>query len=290
VLNITEDVPVLNPGNGHYYRAVLGNTDWDSARAAADADSYLGLAGHLVTIADQAELNFLLTLGVDRPWIGLFQDTNAAGYSEPSGGWTWVTGEPLNFVNWAAGEPNDNPSPENHAEMFATGVWNDIAVSNPWTSSYIIEYEGAGTTLHCDPANAHSGGTYVTLADSSVTGPGVLHLEATDGPAGEFGYFLVSLTLVDPGTPISNGMLCLGSPIGRYAPAAGGTFNSIGQFGAAGVLQNLSGTSTVGTGYDVLATLPTPPGGMIQAGTSYFFQCWFRDGTRSNFSNVLQFQ
>jgi len=29
---------------------------------------------------------------------------------------------------------------------------------------------------------------------------------------------------------------------------------------------------------------------VIAAGTSYYFQCWFRDGNRSNFSNVLQFQ
>ena len=149
---------------------------------------------------------------------------------------------------------------------------------------------GGGPVLHCDPANNHSGGTYATLADSSVSGPGVLHLEATDGPAGEFGYFLVSLGFSDPGTPISNGMLCLTSPIGRYAPAAGGALNSIGQFAGAGVLQNLAGTSTVGSGYDVMATLPTPPGGAIAAGTSYYFQCWFRDGNRSNFSNVLQFQ
>jgi hypothetical protein len=118
----------------------------------------------------------------------------------------------------------------------------------------------------------------------------VLHLEATDGPSGEFGYFLVSLGFNDPGTPISNGMLCLTVPIGRYAPAAGGSFNSIGQFDAGGVLQNLVGTSSVGSGYDVLATLPTPPGGVIQGGTSYYFQCWFRDGNRSNFSNVYQFQ
>jgi len=164
------------------------------------------------------------------------------------------------------------------------------AVNGFYGCGFQIDDGNCGATLHCDPANNHSGGTYATLADSSVSGPGVLHLEATDGPAGEFGYFLVSLGFTDPGTPISNGMLCLTSPIGRYAPAAGGALNSIGQFDGAGVLQNLAGTSTVGSGYDVMATLPTPPGGVIAAGTSYYFQCWFRDGNRSNFSNVLQFQ
>jgi hypothetical protein len=38
-----------------------------------------------------------------------------------------------------------------------------------------------------------------------------------------------------------------------------------------------------------MATLPTPPGGTITAGTTYYFQCWFRDGNRSNFSNTLEF-
>jgi hypothetical protein len=170
----------------------------------------------------------------------------------------------------------------------------DYAISVSFDSMngmQIVSSGGGGNlAIACDPANNHSGGTYVKLDQSSFSGPGVLHLEATDGPSGEFGYFLVSLGFNDPGTPISNGMLCLTVPIGRYAPAAGGSFNSIGQFDAGGVLQNLVGTSSVGSGYDVLATLPTPPGGVIQGGTSYYFQCWFRDGNRSNFSNVLQFQ
>jgi hypothetical protein len=53
-------------------------------------------------------------------------------------------------------------------------------------------------------------------------------------------------------------------------------------------LQSVSGNSTVGSGYDVLATLPTPPGGAIAGGDTYDFQCWFRDGQRSNFSNVIE--
>ena len=65
------------------------------------------------------------------------------------------------------------------------------------------------------------------------------------------------------------------------------SINSIGQFDGSGVLQNIVGTSTVGSGYDVLATLPTPPGGTITAGDTWYFQCWYRDGQRSNFSNVL---
>jgi hypothetical protein len=161
-----------------------------------------------------------------------------------------------------------------------------VAVNGFYGPGFQIGDGGGNLGLACDPANNHSGGSYVTLANSSFTGPGVLHLEATSGPAGEFGYFLVSSTLIDPGTPISNGMLCLGAPVGRYAPAAGGALNSIGQFDGAGVMQNLAGTSTAGSGYDVFATLPTPPGGSIMSGDTWYFQCWYRDGNRSNLSNV----
>jgi hypothetical protein len=188
-------------------------------------------------------------------------------------------------------------NPRGHAVSGQVGMW-----AGSFNNTLVVEQEtdhapvaggcggGGNLSLRCDPANNHSGGSYVTLASSSQSGPGVLHLEATDGPASEFGYFLVSLGIVEPGVAVSNGLLCLTAPTGRYAPAAGGTLNSIGQFDAAGTLVNMAGTSTVGTGYDVLATLPTPPGGVIQAGTSYYFQCWYRDGNRSNFSNVLQFQ
>ena len=32
--------------------------------------------------------------------IGLFQDTLSSFYSEPSGGWKWVTNEAISFLNW----------------------------------------------------------------------------------------------------------------------------------------------------------------------------------------------
>jgi hypothetical protein len=167
---------------------------------------------------------------------------------------------------------------------------SDYGGARVMMDAFEVDPDAGGPVLHCSPANNHSGGTFATLAGSSVSGPGVFHLECTNGPPAEFGYFLVSLILVDPGTPISNGMLCLGAPIGRYAPAAGGNLNSIGAFDANGTLQNQVGTSSVGSGFDVPANLPTPPGGVITAGTSYYFQCWFRDGNRSNFSDVVQFQ
>jgi hypothetical protein len=39
--------------------------------------------------------------------LGGYQDRMSAEYSEPAGGWRWITGEPWNFTNWGSGEPND---------------------------------------------------------------------------------------------------------------------------------------------------------------------------------------
>ena len=150
---------------------------------------------------------------------------------------------------------------------------------------------GGGPSLFCNPANLNSSGTAATLGGSTFSGPGLFHLDATGGPAAEFGYFLVAAASVDPGIPVSGGRLCLSAPIGRFTASAGPGFNSIGQFDGAGVFQNLAGTSSVGSGYDVGQALPDPPGGIISAGATWNFQLWYRDGGAgpgtSNFSDGI---
>jgi hypothetical protein len=142
-----------------------------------------------------------------------------------------------------------------------------------------------GPTLFCSPANVHSGGGFATLAASGVSGPGLYHLAANNGPVNQFGYFLLSAGFNDPGVSVSQGRLCLPAPIGRYSPAAGGVLNSIGRFDVGGVFQSLSGNSSVGSGFDVPFSLPNPPGGMISTGATWHFQLWYRDGVASNFSD-----
>ena len=145
-----------------------------------------------------------------------------------------------------------------------------------------------GPVLFCNPANAHSGGAFVTLGNSGFfVLTGLYHLEASNGPDNQFGYFLLSAGFNDPGVPVSQGRLCLPSPIGRYSPAAGGVLNSIGRFDVGGVFQSLSGNSSVGSGFDVPSTLPNPPGGVIGAGDTWHFQLWYRDGVGSNFSDGI---
>jgi hypothetical protein len=154
----------------------------------------------------------------------------------------------------------------------------------------------------CDPASDHFQGTYAKM-DGSGFGSGLgsgLHVDVSDGPTGEFGFLLVSPD-GSQSLSIFNGVLCLGSPQGRYNPTVATNqglpqLNSIGQFDASGVLQNLVGTatSTGGSGFDVPNELPFAPAGQVIApGDTWYFQCWFRDqiampGDSANFSNMIQ--
>jgi len=139
--SIVEDAPVLNPANGHYYDFVQGVIDFDSARAAAEAMSYLGSQGHLATISDAAENTFLSTTFGGRAWIGAYQDFSDPSFSEPGGGWVWVTGEPWTFDSWSAGEPNDFGGTEHYAETFSNGAWNDQPLGgNNVVQGFYVEF------------------------------------------------------------------------------------------------------------------------------------------------------
>ena len=135
-------------GNNHYYEAVAANISWPDARDAAAARSYQGLAGHLVTITSAAEQTFVTTtFPAASPggyWLGAYQDKAASNFSEPAGGWHWITGEPWNYTSWNSGEPNNNggfgPS-EDYVSFAANGNWNDSGTPTSTTNGYIVEYE-----------------------------------------------------------------------------------------------------------------------------------------------------
>lgn len=184
---------------------------------------------------------------------------------------TWVntTGSDITCVLRVAVWPTGNPNGCTDYDLTLSGI------------------DDGAPTLFCDPASPNSSGNSVSLANSSFSGAGVFHIEAEGGPNLGFAMVVVSATANDPGTPISQGMLCLGSPLGRYSSNAGPGLNSIGRFDASGVMQNLAGTSSTGTGFDVPAALPTPPGGVISTGSTWNFQVWYRDGVNSNFSNGI---
>ncbi len=152
--------PASGGGNDHFYQGVCapGYISWDAAKLAAEATG-----GHLVTQTSSAENGFVFSL-IDSPgfwtalgpcsvgpWIGLFQP---AGSPEPAGGWSWVTGEPFVFSNWAANEPNNGGGNEDVALFWSEGgcpgtgarsaKWNDGTRDHGGLGGgvgYVIEWE-----------------------------------------------------------------------------------------------------------------------------------------------------
>jgi hypothetical protein len=70
--------------NGHSYYRSVGGATWTAAKAACE-----NMGGHLVTISDAAENNFIFNQWPSG-WIGYYQDKSGAFYSEPNGGWRWT--------------------------------------------------------------------------------------------------------------------------------------------------------------------------------------------------------
>lgn len=163
-------------------------------------------------------------------------------------------------------------------------------------SAYDLSIQGSGSCAQssapfCLPGGVNSSGGPSGLEASFGSGVGSdLHLEATGGPAGQFGYFLVSTGVLEPGGVIGDGRLCLTNPIGRYNGTSGGTVAaSTGVFDATGRFTNLSGTSTIGSGFDVPSFVPLI-GSTITPGETLHFQLWHRDlnpGPTVNFSTGL---
>ena len=125
--------------NGHLYALTLCVGTWEECEAEA-----LMVGGHLVTINDATENDWLyyIFLEADQPfvgavpymWIGLYQDHADPAYYEPSGGWKWISGEPVTFMNWAFPEPTNSAPCEDYATIAGYkpyGLWNDWGPDRP---------------------------------------------------------------------------------------------------------------------------------------------------------------
>lgn len=71
--------------NGHSYYRSTGSMTWTAAKAACE-----NMGGHLATVSNLAENNFLFNTWPSG-WIGYYQDRVAGyTYSEPNGGYRWT--------------------------------------------------------------------------------------------------------------------------------------------------------------------------------------------------------
>lgn len=112
---------VQNPANGHWYLLLRPERSWHTAQ-----EYCRGMGAHLVTISSEAENLFVYNIA-SYAWLGA-SDKNQEGV------WLWVTGEPMTYVNWAEGEPNNcsepNCRPEHYLTFSETPLqWNDVAAT-----------------------------------------------------------------------------------------------------------------------------------------------------------------
>ena len=76
----------LGQFNGHSYFKNEQDLTWQEAKTVAE-----NLGGYLASLHTAEENSAVSSFGFFRGWIGLYHDTNSANYSEPSGGWKWVS-------------------------------------------------------------------------------------------------------------------------------------------------------------------------------------------------------
>jgi hypothetical protein len=89
---------VSDGGNGHWYAVSSVSGTWPSMRLWAEERG-----GHLAAVNSQNEWVWLKTnLSVVDAFVGGFQDHALPSYSEPAGGWCWVTGEPFALTSYVA--------------------------------------------------------------------------------------------------------------------------------------------------------------------------------------------
>ena len=324
--------PAANPGPSSTYGAgALSPGVWNAPDPLNPSTPLVDLAGNATTVTFEAPTQGAITgadpclTGDDEAFLQNFVDPVAPGEYQFTGlmngdytvysyclatdnaiyttdvdvvgafeGWQTIGG-----LDWCT--VGDFTSPEIYAFHTVTVTNGTItimfdagATSFETFNGFQIVMEGdAAISTFCDPNLANSTGSPTAL--SGVLGTGVesgLRLNASAGVPSEFGYFLVSAGMADPGIMLSNGNFCLldgVNPFGRYN--FGTVTNSVGAFDAAGDFQNLVGTATSngGFGFDVPNQIPLPGGAMIMSGETWNFQLWHRDtpsgaGT-STFSN-----
>ncbi len=205
---------LISATNGHFYEFVpFGplSTDilsWHQARAAAASRTYFGLQGYLATITAQEENDVIHEKLSASGWIGSTDDyeeikaatgiNSFSNQSKTEGQWYWVTGPEAGtqfsqsayagatptavngmYLNWSAGEPNNNwgtsangETGEQYGEIYSgtsvwgqPGKWNDfysINTDRDFVQGYVVEYGGFAS----DPVDISA---YRTLTITAAT-------------------------------------------------------------------------------------------------------------------------
>ncbi len=185
-LRYTNSQEIVFDGNRYVLVVDSFGFSWDEAAAGAEA-----LGGQLASINTAEENQALYDLsrldafawnGVRGPWLGGYQDENAA---EPDGGWMWLDGTPITLDGWEPGEPNDAGGYEDHLHFDyfhgQEAQWNDL---NNWSAqsqntritSYIVEIADQPPVVHDVAITGTAALNSVLTASATISDP-----DAVDG-------------------------------------------------------------------------------------------------------------
>lgn len=145
--------------NGHSYYRSTGTANWAQAQQAC-----ANMGGHLVTISNSAENNFVYNTWPSG-WIGYYQDKTGAFYGEPNGGWRWtetpITSNQLIWYN-ISNVTNDTTTSPGYSLETSMRVFNSVSYSG--TGNTIIDVSGnSNGTIYNSPSYTSSGGKYFTF-------------------------------------------------------------------------------------------------------------------------------
>ncbi|HEX9063379.1 MAG TPA: lectin-like protein, partial [Clostridia bacterium] len=147
---------------GNSYAVIDQSLSWSDSKAACEA-----LGGHLVTITSETEQHFINSITAEKIkkyyWTGGLQPD---GSSEPSGGWTWITGEKMEYTNWESSQP-DNYQNDNYLIIAKNIDWHGISNIGKWGDApnsgenlpindygYICEWENNSAPISVTPEDA----------------------------------------------------------------------------------------------------------------------------------------
>lgn len=123
---------------GHYYEFGGYGGTWDECNAHATTLTYLGMAGHLVTLNTEAEYNFLVSCNFDGPWsigwVGAYND---------NGTYKWTNNEgPLETSTWSF-DPMVNYNTSNYGvTLGGSGYGSRLTTEvSSYGAQIIVEYE-----------------------------------------------------------------------------------------------------------------------------------------------------
>ena len=267
-------------GSGSCYltQNEFGNTDVDNGSVRLESPDFDLSAGGEIRYAYY--LNLTVEDGVDRLLLEVSPNGAAGPWTvvvahDTSGSTSWrehavssadlvALGIPLTANMRARFTANDTGS----ASIVEAGL-DAFTVGR-------IECGGPIGSIYCSPAVANSTGQPATIAasGSDTASDNDVLLASASMPANQFGYYLNSQTQGFSTPPGSQGNLCLGGGIGRYAKDV----LSTGATGAFALQLDLTMT-------------PTPSGPVaIVAGETWNFTTWYRDknpSTTSNFTDAV---